>query len=380
MPFVKGQSGNSRTREFVDRLLHLYTKGTPVDEILHELNITRRSFNHYIYGDIGWFNNLSNHQYEDIKRKRSLSELYDISAEKDFLLTREKNREKYLDSINNKFYVYTHLDKEGVVFYVGKGTRGRVYSKAGRTQRWENIANDGFSVNILQGGLSEEDAVDLEDSLIENPPPDWNLVNVHRSKTNLDYSSIDWCSLFYYDETSPTCLRYKVDNNGLNQGKRYAHDVAGFVNTCDKYKRYKVGYKGKEYMVHRIVYQMFNGDIRPDMVVNHINTNPQDNRISNLEQVTTAENNRKQKHHIFETLHTSNTSGNSCFRFTETEGGTLTCQIFIPDVCGKTIAKKISCNKYGKEEAMKVALKYIEDMRTLIETERKYLENKYAIC
>ena len=46
----------------------------------------------------------------------------------------------------------------------------------------------------------------------------------------------------------------------------------------------------------------------------------------------------------------------------------------------KTIAKKISCNKYGKEEAMKVALKYIEDMRTLIETERKYLENKYAIC
>ena len=42
------------------------------------------------------------------------------------------------------------------------------------------------------------------------------------------------------------------------------------------------------------------------------------------------------------------------------------------------ITKKISCNKYGKEASTKVALKYIEDMKTLIEKERNYLEKMYA--
>ena len=75
-------------------------------------------------------------------------------------------------------------------------------------------------------------------------------------------------------------------------GKRFANDVAGYLNTSDNYSRYKVGYLGKECMVHRVIYQMLRGDIRSDMVVNHITANSQDNRICNLEQVTTADNNR----------------------------------------------------------------------------------------
>lgn len=378
MPFVKGQSGNPHTKDFVDKLLHLYMSGVPTNDIVSELGITKRAFNHYIHGDIAWFNNISNHKYENIKSKRAFSELSHISAEKDFMLTRDKNRNEYFDATTNKFYVYTHLDCNDVVFYVGKGSRDRAYSKNGRSKHWKKSAERGFSVDILKKNLNEDQAIELEDSLITNPCPEWKLVNVYRSKTKMDYATIDWNSLFYYDETSPTCLRYKVGNEGLNKSKRFTHDVAGYVNTNDCYKRYKVGYKGKEYMVHRVIYQMFNGSIRSDMVINHINTNPQDNRIANLEQVKTSENNRKQKHHVFETLHTSNTSGNNCFRFTETEGGSLTCHIYIRNVCGKVITKKISCNKYGKEASTKVALKYIEDMKTLIEKERNYLEKMYA--
>ena len=192
----------------------------------------------------------------------------------------------------------------------------------------------------------------------------------------LDYSKVNWEELFYYDESSPTCLRYKVDNNGVFSGKRFANDVAGYINTSDNYSRYKVGYLGKEYMVHRVIYQMLRGDIRSDMVVNHINANSQDNRICNLEQVTTADNNRKQKHHVNDHVTRNNSSGVNCFRFTDTEYGNLTCHIFIRDVLGNTITKKISCLKYGKDEAKAVALKYIKEMKMLIQQELFYLRGE----
>ena len=376
MAFVKGQSGNPRNKEFVDKLLHLYVSGVPANDIVSELGITKRAFNHYIYGDITWFNNISNHKYEDIKYKRALSELSCISAEKDFMLTRDKNRAEYFEATTKKFYVYTHLDCNGVVFYVGKGSRDRAYSKNGRSKHWKKSAERGFSVDILKKNLTEDQAIEFEDSLITNPCPEWKLVNVYRSKTKMDYATIDWNSLFYYDETSPTCLRYKVDNNGVFSGKRFANDVAGYINTSDNYSRYKVGYLGKEYMVHRVIYQMLRGDIRSDMVVNHINANSQDNRICNLEQVTTADNNRKQKHHVIDHVTRNNSSGVNCFRFTETEYGNLTCHIFIRDVLGNTITKKISCLKYGKDEAKAVALKYIKEMKMLIQQELFYLRGE----
>lgn len=50
-------------------------------------------------------------------------------------------------------------------------------------------------------------------------------------------------------------------------------------------------------VVHRLVWEAFNGAIPPGLEINHKNGNKSDNRLSNLELVTSSENSR----HAFET-------------------------------------------------------------------------------
>lgn len=63
--------------------------------------------------------------------------------------------------------------------------------------------------------------------------------------------------------------------------------------------------KRRDAAAHRLVWKHFYGEIPREMVINHKNGNKQDNRPSNLEVVTTAENNI----HAFRVLHTRNGKG-----------------------------------------------------------------------
>lgn len=73
----------------------------------------------------------------------------------------------------NRFYVYEHwrLDRDEC-FYVGKGTRGRAYSRSSRNVHWQNIVvkleRTGFAyeVRIVASNLSEEEAFFLEQERI----------------------------------------------------------------------------------------------------------------------------------------------------------------------------------------------------------------------
>ena len=51
--------------------------------------------------------------------------------------------------------------------------------------------------------------------------------------------------------------------------------------------------KVKNYLIHRFVYECFYGVIESDKHINHINFIRTDNRLKNLEVVTTSENNKK---------------------------------------------------------------------------------------
>lgn len=66
------------------------------------------------------------------------------------------------------FYVYTHARADtGEIFYVGKGTRGRLHCKDSRNAWWRNIvAKHGFTAEIVSRHDTELGALAAEESLI----------------------------------------------------------------------------------------------------------------------------------------------------------------------------------------------------------------------
>ena len=69
-----------------------------------------------------------------------------------------------------KYYVYKHIRlKDGSIFYIGKGTGDRLYSRNRRNTYWNHIVSKdgGFEAQIVKEGLSEKEAFNLEIQLIE---------------------------------------------------------------------------------------------------------------------------------------------------------------------------------------------------------------------
>lgn len=100
---------------------------------------------------------------------------------------------------------------------------------------------------------------------------------------------MDWKMYFYYDEMSPSCLRWgDTRNNGVELG-----DVAGWINSSG---RYCVKLNNKTYLVHRIIFEMLDRKLEYDEIIDHANRNYTDNRISNLRACSASKNamNRKQ--------------------------------------------------------------------------------------
>lgn len=90
--------------------------------------------------------------------------------------------------------------------------------------------------------------------------------------------------LVYYDESSPTGLRWAVDRS---RGVR-AGDFAGSLG-ADGY--WRVSLMGKYYKAHRVVMALHGKmELSSKMVIDHINRNKRDNRLDNLRVVTQHQN------------------------------------------------------------------------------------------
>lgn len=76
-----------------------------------------------------------------------------------------------------RYYVYTHSDKDGNVFYIGKGTNKRAWDK-NRGKAWEKKVEElgEYVIDVPYNKLTEHEALDLEALLIETHGID-NLVN-----------------------------------------------------------------------------------------------------------------------------------------------------------------------------------------------------------
>ena len=93
----------------------------------------------------------------------------------------------------------------------------------------------------------------------------------------------------------PINERYSVSNMGKvknNKTNRLLH-----LDENQKYVRISMSpEKNKHYYVHRLVYCTFNNDFDLDgFQIDHIDGNPKNNKLSNLQKVTPSENSRKQK-------------------------------------------------------------------------------------
>lgn len=78
--------------------------------------------------------------------------------------------------------------------------------------------------------------------------------------------------------------RSNVISIGQEAGTEYARG----------YKR--VYFDGKTHGVHRVIWQMFNGEIPVGMQIDHIDGNPANNRIENLRLVSSEQNAMNRKH------------------------------------------------------------------------------------
>lgn len=256
------------------------------------------------------------------------------------------------------FYVYIHKDISGKVFYVGKGTDKRCIALGGRSNSWKARAESGWDFELLWCGTDEAEALSIESDLILNPPAEWELVNKQDSTKPFSLDLGHLSQYVYYCKSSPSGLRWKVNNGQTNKSKRSAGDIAGYKNN----DRWKVSIKGKELMCHRIVVVLHGIPLPVNKVVNHIDNNPSNNNIENLEVVSTIENNRRSKMQTGNGLSTTNTSGvNGVSEVTvNQQNGTIDTYAvaYLNKPNGKRQYKCFNYKKYGKEKAWELAIKF----------------------
>jgi hypothetical protein len=75
------------------------------------------------------------------------------------------------------YYVYLHRrSDDNSVFYVGKGTKNRAWTKHCRNKYWKNIVNSvGYSVELVYYDLKEDEAFRLEIEQIALYKPSCNF-------------------------------------------------------------------------------------------------------------------------------------------------------------------------------------------------------------
>jgi len=202
---------------------------------------------------------------------------------------------------DTNYCVYLHRDVDGRIFYVGQGRRVRARTKCnGRASAWNKFAKNGFSVEIFQDNLTKDQAVKIEKELILRLRSEGHLlVNKSINDGNRTLTAEMFKDYFQVDGSSKYGLR-KIA--GYNAGTE--------VGTLVKKTGYVViNFKGPQYFIHRVIYAIHHGECPANMQVNHIDGNKQNNRIENLELVTSKENVK----HAIDTGLTRVPKGQDCY-------------------------------------------------------------------
>lgn len=170
-----------------------------------------------------------------------------------------------------------------------------------------------------------------------------------------------WSDYFYYDETSPSHIRWVVDRFSGRFGNRRMvskGDSAGYLRK-DGY--YAVKLENKVYKVHRIIFELKSGDKLDDMVIDHIDGDKSNNKFTNLRKTSQKQNKRNT------TLRCDNNTGKTGVYLAKSHNKrlnkcytTYVAAWLDPDGALKT--KSFSVNKYGEADAYWLACEYRDGM------------------
>ena len=255
--------------------------------------------------------------------------------------------------------VYLHKDINGVVKYVGSGTKERPFSKRNRNNLWlEYFKNNTLIVEILKENLTKEEAIKLETELYYKYKE--TILNLHEPNTTrvMDFSLFD--KYFYLDSDSKSGLRYKNNSAGSRHHYKVGDD-AGHISGTKEKPYWKVYVRGNYYLAHRVIYLLKYGSLDTSKVINHIDGNSLNNNLNNLEEIYQTLNSLKKKkaerfdtpmHGVSKVAHNGFLEGyNSYFTFNN-----------------KRITQRFTIFAMGSEEyALEAAITF-----------RKYCEIKYG--
>jgi hypothetical protein len=165
--------------------------------------------------------------------------------------------------------------------------------------------------------------------------------------------------IFYYDETSPGCLRWKINRY---KGKNYTQlhvKVGAVVGTKTRSGYYQVNINCKSYLVHRLVYAVTRGISLADIngVIDHKDRNRGNNSLQNLRKASHSQNQQNKCKSI------GNTSGFTGVSFSTTYSRGkpyyyVTTTWRTPD--GESHVKGFSVKAYGLLPAFSKACNYRE--------------------
>ncbi len=155
--------------------------------------------------------------------------------------------------------------------------------------------------------------------------------------------------LFRYDESSPTGLVWACERRSGKNGyilEALEGDVCGDIRT-DGYSR--VPYNGKRLLAHRVIYELFYGEIPEGYDVDHLDGDRLNNNKDNLRLATktiNARNHSKSK---------ANTSGITGVVYQKDKLGYESFNASWRTTSGERKSKSFSFKKFGKDVALNLA-------------------------
>jgi len=282
----------------------------------------------------------------------------------------------------SKFYVYLHKRKDnGLVFYVGKGTASRHSVTHNRNKEWHLVVSEanGFTSEIIHSGLTSEKAEEIELALLLKPEKDWVLVNKKFSGVAVPLSKELFLEYFEYSDKSPSGLIWRKDIfcGQFFNVKTAAKDTTAGNKIYSKNKKpsaWQVCLNYKTYLVHRVIFTMLKTEIPKGSVVNHIDNDPFNNRLENLEVCSITENNRRTCQQAGK-VRKDNKTGHCGIVLTKNSNGTYYYVAGHRTLDGKLLRKHFSVVKYGVIPSFYLACEWRkEQIRLLNEQGAGYTE------